>query len=55
MLNRKSGSCSLSYIMKVYKNFKSAMQSWRVTLPIDDIGDPSAVFSCIAVSRILDL
>ena len=30
------------------QNLKSAIQRWRVAFPIDDIGDPSAVFRCMA-------
>ena len=55
MPNRKSVSGSLSHIMKVCENLKSAVQRWRVALLINNIGDLSVVFRCIAAGKILVL
>ena len=55
MPNTKSVSGSLSHMMNVCENLKSAMQRWREAFPINDIGDPSAVIRCIPAGRILVL
>ena len=43
---------SLSHMMKLCKNLKSAIQSWSVVIPNSVIGDPSAVLRCINVDCI---
>ena len=55
MPNKISVSGSLSYIMKVCKNLKFAMQRCKVALPSEDIDDPSAVFRCTSAGSSLVL
>ena len=40
---------SLSHMMKLWENLKSAILSWSVIIPNAAISDPSAVFSHIEV------
>ena len=49
MPNSSSVLGSLSHMMKLCENLKSATLSWSVIIPNAVIGDPSAVFSCIKV------
>ena len=52
MPNSSSVLGSLSHMLKVYENLKSAIVSWSVVILNAVIGDPSAVFSCINVACI---
>ena len=52
MPNSSSVSGSLSHIMNLSENLKSAILSLNVIIPNAVIGDPSAVFSCIIVACI---
>ena len=55
MPKSKLVSGSLSQMMKVCENLKSAIHRWRVAFCIHDIGDPSAVHWCTAAGSILVL
>ena len=60
MPNSSSISGSLSHMMKLLENLKSAILSWSVVIPSAVIGDPSAVFRCtnvvsIAVFKLLSM
>ena len=52
MPNSISVSGSLSHMMKLCKNLKSAIQSWSVVISNAVIGDPSAVLRSIDVDCI---
>ena len=52
MPNSSSVSGSLSHMINLCENLKSAILSWSVIIPNAVIGDPSAVFSCIDVTCI---
>ena len=52
MPNSSSVTGSLSQIMNLSENLKSAILSWSVVIPNAFIGDPSVVFNCINVTCI---
>ena len=55
MLKRKLVSGSLSQIKKMCENLKSAIWRLEVAFSINDIGDPSNVYRCVAAGSILVL
>ena len=52
MPDKISVSSSLPHMMKVWENLKLAMQRCKVALPMEDIDDPSSVFSDTAAGSI---
>ena len=52
MPNNSSISGSLSQMMKLWENLKSAIRSWSVVIPNAVIGGPSVVFNCTDVACI---
>ena len=52
MPNSSSILGSLSHMMKLWENLKSAILSWSVIIPKVVIGDPFTVFSHIEVTYI---